>query len=324
MERIDFGMISSTTKNPIDEISKQMILPLLYFDIFSYPLKVEEIITYTNHSALTIENTSAALQKLVENKILFRIDDFYLISNNPEKVTERNANNDYAMRCMPKARKMAKLISLFPFVQAVCISGSLSKNVMTAEGDIDFFIITTRERLWICRTLLILFKKIFLFNSHKYFCLNYFIDESHLQIEEQNRYTATEIVTLKPMVGSTLYRAFMKENKWATDFYPNFQPISLEGIHEIKPTLIQSLTSLVCFGKFGSTINVFLMKMTLSYWRRKFLSFDSSQFLQAFKSTPYVSKHHPNNFQDRVIKAFRSQIHNFEISNQINFNESVG
>lgn len=193
---------------------------------------------------------------------------------------------------------------------------------MTAEGDIDFFIITTRERLWICRTLLILFKKIFLFNSHKYFCLNYFIDESHLQIEEQNRYTATEIVTLKPMVGSTLYRAFMKENKWATDFYPNFQANPTEGIPEIKPALIQFIARIVFSGPIGTYSNALLMKLTVAYWKRKFFSFDSSQFLQAFKSTPYVSKHHPNNFQDRVNKAFKTQIHNFEISHQINFNES--
>lgn len=316
-------MISETIIKPIDEISKQVILPLLYFDIFSYPLKVDEIITYTNQTALTIEKTLSILQRLVENKILFRIDDFYLISNSPEKVAERKVNNDRAQIYMLKARKMAKLISFFPFVQAVFVSGSLSKNAMSEDGDIDFFLITTKGRLWICRSLLILFKKLFLFNSHKYFCLNYFIDESHLHIEEQNRYTATEIVTLKPMIGRTFYKAFMKENKWASDFYPNFQPNSPEGIPEINRTFIQTIARFVFSGSFGTFVNASLMKLTLVYWKRKFISFNSSQFLQAFKSTPYVSKHHPNNFQERVIKAFNIQIRNFEISHQINFNESV-
>ncbi len=316
-------MISESIKKPIDEISKQVILPLLYFDIFSYPLKADEIITYTNQSALTVENTPAVLQKLVENKILFRINDYYLITNSPEKVEERMANNELAAKMMSKAGKMAKLISFFPFVKAVCISGALSKNVMTIDGDIDFFIITTKDRLWICRTLLILFKKLFLFNSHKYFCLNYFIDESHLLIEEQNRYTATEIVTLKPMVGGELYQAFMKENKWVSDFYPQYQLRSTEGILKIKPNLLQSFAGFIFSKSIGTYFNAFLMKWTLAYWKQKFSSFDEFQFLQAFKSTPYVSKHHPNNFQDRVLNAFNVKVRNFEIIHEVKFDDSI-
>ena len=36
-------MIAKTIKTPIDQDAQQLLLPLLYFDIFRYPLKVEEI-----------------------------------------------------------------------------------------------------------------------------------------------------------------------------------------------------------------------------------------------------------------------------------------
>ena len=85
---------------------------------------------------------------------------------------------------------------MFPFVRGVFLSGSISKGFMSESDDIDYFIITAPGRLWLTRTLLILFKKIFLFNSFRNFCLNYFIDSENLYIPEHNRYTATEIVFL--------------------------------------------------------------------------------------------------------------------------------
>lgn len=316
-------MINTTIVSDWDDLSKQLLLPVLYFDIFSYPLLYDEIIKFCGYANLSKETALTKLNNLVENKILFRINEFYSIDNNSSKVASRLKNNERAKLVMPKALDMSGLISRFPFVQAVFISGSLSKNVMTEDADIDYFIITKKDRLWICRTLLIIYKKIFLFNSHKYFCLNYFIDESHLLIEEQNRYTATEIVTLKPMVGGELYQAFMKENKWVSDFYPQYQLRSIEGILKIKPNLLQSFAGFVFSKSIGTYFNAFLMKWTLAYWKQKFSSFDEFQFLHAFKSTPYVSKHHPNNFQDRVLNAFNVQVRNFEITHEVKFDDSI-
>src|SRR4029453_8923510 len=97
------------------------------------------------------------------------------------------------------------LIASFPYVRCVCISGSLSKKYFDDTTDIDFFVITKPGRLWVCRTFLILFKKLFLLNSKKYFCINYFIDSDNLEIPDQNIFTATELTTLIPMHDYELY-----------------------------------------------------------------------------------------------------------------------
>ena len=56
-------------------------------------------------------------------------------------------------------------------------------------------IITAPHRLWVGKDLLMLFKKIVLFNSKNIFVLNYFIASDNMNIEERNIYTLTEIVT---------------------------------------------------------------------------------------------------------------------------------
>jgi predicted nucleotidyltransferase len=89
------------------------------------------------------------------------------------------------------------VIKRFPFVRGVFVTGSLSKNSSDSSSDLDFMVITRKGRLWIARTLLMLFKKIFLLNSYKYFCINFLLSEDNLEIEDKNVFTATEVMTVK-------------------------------------------------------------------------------------------------------------------------------
>ena len=173
---------------------------ILYFSIFRYPLKIEEIHSYTNHTNLS--DTLNELDFLVDEKILIKIEDFYVYGGDLDSVPKRLKGNVLAKKVLVKAKAKARFISKFPFVAAVGVSGSLSKEYYDSDSDIDFFIITQHNRLWICRTLLMVYKKIFLLNSRKYFCPNYFISSEQLEIIEQNRFTATELKTLIPMYYS--------------------------------------------------------------------------------------------------------------------------
>ncbi len=91
---------------------------------------------------------------------------------------------------------------------------------MDERSDLDFFIITAPNRLWIARTLLVLYKRVFLANSHKHFCVNYFIDEKHLEIEEKNLFTATELATVIPLYGSKQYENLQGVNSWLARILP--------------------------------------------------------------------------------------------------------
>ena len=59
------------------------------------------------------------------------------------------------------------------------------------------------------------------------------------------------------------------------------------------------------------------MEKTINYWNRKFKNFDSNQFAIALKSRRYVSKHHPQNFQERVLRAYMDCVKSFEKRNNL-------
>jgi hypothetical protein len=297
-------MTSTLTSKPC-QIENTVLKVLLYFDLFSHPLLAEEVYTYANMG--TLVDLKEKLSDLVERDLVFEYEGFYMTQEKPEWVTKRHNCNRRADEFLPIAHKKARFIASFPFVRAVFVSGSLSKHSMSAESDIDFFIIAEAERLWIGRTLMMLYKKIFLFNSHKYFCINYFIDTNHLEIEEKNLFTATETVTLLPMFGADWYDDFYKANQWAYEIYPHFQKRNHDLISTKTKFWWKNTCEWLLSGWLGAQLDTAAMRMTMWFWQRKFRHLDPKVFEIALKSRKYVSKHHPQHFQHRVLHSFEEK-----------------
>ncbi|MEP0262718.1 nucleotidyltransferase domain-containing protein [Dokdonia sp.] len=274
--------------------------PLLYFSLFKYPLTKEEVVAFSNSK--DPNTVHQELKSLVEGGVIYKIKDFYSCENDATQIERRLAGNEGARKIAKKADRMSRLISKFPFVEGVGISGALSKGFFDEDGDIDFFIITSKQRLWVARTLLILYKKIFLLNSKKYFCVNYFISENSLEIEEKNLFTATELVTLIPMYGNGSFKRFYDINTWAYAKFPNKN--FGQGLGELKPIHKPSITRLtekILRSKMGERLDTFFLKLTYKKWELKFSEMNPDQFNVAMKSTKSVSKHHPQGFQHKVI-----------------------
>jgi hypothetical protein len=300
----------------LSSLSQKIIRTVLYFDIFDHPVNFEEIIYFTA-DGLNKSQFDTELKSLIGDEILFKSRGFFSVRLDFDDLIikrlegERNANLQ-----QKKAFDRAKFIGKFPFVKAAYISGSMSKGVMLEDGDVDFFIVTEPGRLWIARTFLILFKKTFLFNSRKYFCLNYFIDSSRLEIEEKNVFTATETVTLKPIYDNGVYDRFREANTWVEEFMPNNKKEHV--IHNGETSRhIAVLVERMLNNSFGDKLDQWFMSGTLKVWKRKFKYMENVDFDVALKTRKYVSKHHPRNFQSKVLQALDQRIKDFEDNHQM-------
>ena len=93
--------------------------------------------------------------------MVFQFGNYYTTSDKIEWVERRKLGAIKAAKILKKAKHISNFISQFPFVEAVSLSGSISKGYFGKGDDIDYFIITSPNRVWLTRTLLILFKKCF-------------------------------------------------------------------------------------------------------------------------------------------------------------------
>ncbi len=301
----------------LDDISSATVKALLYFDIFDYPLTFDEIKRFQPKEINAPNTLKSILNDLVSKGLVSYFRHFYFFGHHYEKVDKRLTGNLTAERMLKSAKWVSRFIQSFPFVRCVCISGSLSKGFMNEKSDIDFFIITKPNRLWIARTLLIAFKKFFLFNSSRYFCVNYLIDTDHLEIPDQNLFTATELLTLKPMTNPELFEDFLKQNTWAFRFLPNHPGPEVENIPNVTDGFLKRIFERFLNDKIGEFLDIWLMKVSLNRWKKKFPNLSLSDFDLALRSRRYVSKHHPQNFQNKVLMALEKKQLTFEATHRV-------
>ncbi len=288
---------------------KGILRALLYFDIFNYPLTETEIEEFS--PLPKGDDLRSSLDSLVDQRVIYRFDQYYTLHNQYPLITRRVLGNRQAERQLKVARRISQYISMFPFVRAVLLSGSISKGYMDEQSDIDYFIITEPGRLWLVRSAMAFIRRVFFLNSRKYLCTNYFIDSQSLEISEKNIFTAIEIATLKPMYGKSCIHTFQTVNQWSRKYLPNHRPqngIGNDGIRPIK-TILEKVLSSASFDRFDR----WLMGRSLARWEKKYNHLlNAGDFSIAFQSTRNVSRSHPGFYQKKVLSKYESKIKEFE------------
>jgi len=292
-------------------LESSVIKVLLYFDIFHYPLRSDEVFKFLSLNDVTKQNVEEVLQRLSDQGIIHAQNEFFSLHPGNHDVLRRQKGNTRANELMPLAYKRAALIAKFPFVRAVMASGSISKQYMDEKSDIDFFIVTSPNRLFIARTLLVLFKRIFLFNSHKSFCVNYFIGETHLNIAEKNLFTATELATVLPLYNPDIYLALIEANPWLREYFPNFKLRETDKALQYKRPFFTKLVE-YCLNLVAVPAERLFLALTLRRWKRIYArNYSADEFAVAFKTNPHTSKNHPRSFQQKVIEVYDQKITDF-------------
>ncbi len=293
-----------------EELKRSVISTLKYFHIFQHPLYAHEIQKFLS-VRISRQDLSFVLNDMVRCGTIFCEYGMYSLTNSSQVYLKRLVGSDIAAEKMKEANRSARLIARFPFVKCVCVSGSLSKGYADENSDIDFFIITAHKRLWICRTLLHLFKKVtFIINKQHSFCMNYFIDEQRMCLEEQNIFTATELSTLIPLYNTHIHDRLLDDNiGWIKNHFPN-----MNVLHDDKQQAkqVKTLKTLAekCINWFRpEATNSFLMRLTDRVWRYKWRkkNYPMADYDLAMKTKWYVSKQHPLNYQKKVLEQHRKE-----------------
>jgi len=203
---------------PMMDFRENVQATLLYFDLFDHPLSASEIYTFFPQKMGEEE-----FEKQLSRQPFRSADGLFHVRRNDEVVFARRKRERKARTMLYASRVVGSCLKYFPFVRGVYLSGSLSKGVNPGDADVDLFIITPEDRLWICRSILTAFKKMFLFNKKKFLCPNYFVSEGHLEIPEKNIFTATELITLRPLYNASMLQRLLDANRWISLFFPNFR-----------------------------------------------------------------------------------------------------
>jgi hypothetical protein len=192
---------------------------LAYSDVFDFPLTVDEIHRYLVETAATLEQVDAAVATLAPARVR-RIEGLVALAGREELAALRRGRELLAARLWPAARRQGLGLARLPFVRMVAVTGALAAGNPSADGDLDYFLVTAPRRLWLCRTAVIQRVRLARLRGHV-LCPNYLVSEQALELEEPSLYAARELAQMQPLTGGDLYRRVRAANPWVARYLPN-------------------------------------------------------------------------------------------------------
>ncbi|MEA3272700.1 MAG: hypothetical protein U9P90_03460, partial [Patescibacteria group bacterium] len=201
---------------------------IVYFDIFNWPLRAEEIWKWLYNTNPKCNPTINDILKIVQHEgdFCFRLKRY------------RFAEKKYK-----RALRFAKIAYFFPFIKMIAICNDLGYSNAPQKSDIDLFIITTRKKIWTARFFVTGFLKIFGLRpgeaKNNAICPSFFIDEDNLNLEklalknQQGEIDDPHFVywlnQMTPILDKNkTYKKFRQSNQWIKKFLPN--------IYDYKPS----------------------------------------------------------------------------------------
>ncbi|PZM86454.1 MAG: hypothetical protein DLD55_05655 [candidate division SR1 bacterium] len=173
-------------------------------------------------------------------------------------------------------QKWSRLTRNFPFVQQIFLANSLSFNGLKADSDLDLFVITKKGRIRTARLMMSLMMLFFGIKrtanaERKRFCLSFFVDEEHSELEklllhEQDVYLPYWIAHLVPWYQEQRSEAVFQKNAWISRFLPHFQAqqmISLGVQVQTGKGGWKSFWELVLGGRIGTVVEKWIKRLWL-------------------------------------------------------------
>lgn len=225
------------------KLKKTIINSLCYRAVFNYPLSFYQLSHYLigcdnwDEEELSFNNLKHSLKNLVnENKINY-VYGKYLLSS--RSYVNWNEGVGFSEDLIKKAEKTTDILKRIPWIKFIGITGAVSAFGAQEDDDIDFLIVTQKNRLWLVRGFVFVILKILGQlrtddRPERKICPNIFLSEEYLSWEKQGRnlFVANEICMLYPLYDKDeMYFRFIKENEWVFNYFINFK-VNFDGLGE--------------------------------------------------------------------------------------------
>ena len=249
---------------PISDLREKIYATVIFFDIFEFPLTLEEIQRYLlgKYSSLEELNDFLKSDSAIEHKTVNNCVYFFL-KGRKNIVQTRLERKIISKKFWRKVRIYMPFIQLIPFMKMVAVCNTLAFNNTAKGSDIDLFIIAKRNRLFTVRffTLAIFSLLGVRRNSKKIagrFCLSFYVDEDFLNLEpvqfsKKDIYLPFWIVTMKPIYGQKTYENFLEANFWIKTYFSRMPNVKVDRKFGIL-RYFGSFFEFILRGKFGAWI----------------------------------------------------------------------
>jgi len=229
---IQFSSCYLPPLNGADGQARAIVSTLLYYDLFAYPLRADELVRFAHRvdasPRLTRRDIAPASDWWSSS------DGYWFLPGRNDLVGLRAERQRVSTTKLAHARRWARSLQWVPGVRFIGITGSLSMHSVTPEDDIDLLIVAARGRLWLTRALVL--TALWAMRVKRaddgqpehpnQACANILMSEDDLALPDHNLFIAHEICQMLPLLGPQTFQRFLEANDWVRDFLPQWEPLA--------------------------------------------------------------------------------------------------
>jgi len=197
-----------------------IVRAVVYAGLFDYPLTLDQLhatligVTMTRDEVLTAYADSPRIREAVEYR-----DGFFVPAGRADLIPERGRREARSREFLVRHRRVLRWICTIPFTRMVALSGSIAHLNLEYGGDLDVFIVTRGHHVWTVAVMVVLMTK--LIGARRIVCANFVMSDANLAVEQQDLFTANQILHLRPLIGGQVLEGFLAANPFVRRSYPN-------------------------------------------------------------------------------------------------------
>lgn len=215
---------------------------LAYFDLSNFPLTKEELFVFLWESPfvsysqfLEFLQTDGFAAGNFESK-----NGYYFLPGRQELVETRRQRLIISEKKLKIARRAAKIVRSVPFLKAIFVCNTVGSEQASIDSDIDFFIITAKNRIWITRLFITFLLSLFRLRRVKdrikdKICLSFYVTDENLDLSkfrvvDDDVHFAFWINQMLPLYDpDNYYVKFLEANSWTKKYLPNVSISSISS-----------------------------------------------------------------------------------------------
>ena len=300
-------------------MTRAILKTLAYFDIFDYPLTLVEVwkwLYLEENRKVSLNEVEEGLKQL-SDKVGTK-EGFWFLKGRPEIIKTRLERYSIAEEKFKKLISQARILRQAPWIKLIAVCNRLAYSNTDEKGDIDLFIITAKNRLWLTRLLVVGYLKIINLrprpdNKEDAIDTNFFLSEDSLKVDylgvdtegrDKNRSLVYWLDQLIPVYETdNAYQRFLTANSWLKEYLPNSFGCQLNGRRAVKQTvfskIINSILSLFAFESLARKFQLKIMPSKLKEMMNK----DSRVMVNG-----KLLKFHLEDKRENYLKLWRSKL----------------
>lgn len=206
---------------PLTEAEDAIVRSVLYAALFDYPLTLAQLrqtlvgVRMTASDILATARESPSLAVLIDSA-----DGYVFPAGCSHFLNIRRSREARSRRFLLEHQLLLRMVAACPWVRLVALSGSIAHLNLDAGGDLDLFIVTRGQHVWMTAVLVVLLSK--LLGRRRTLCANFIVADTALRFSCRDLFTANQIIGLKPVAGGPVFEALLEANPFVHDHYPNF------------------------------------------------------------------------------------------------------